>query len=114
MTIFEQIGTTGSYIKVSYKIGIKRRFWFGYKMYDVSNHFYETHLEVKQDGKLVYVPINPRMVLEDVKGRFIVISNIWAKDWLIRDFKNGNESKPGLPVGRAEETPPPATTETTV
>jgi hypothetical protein len=110
--ITENIGSVK--LRLSYWVGIKRRFWFGYKMYHVFNHFYETHLEVKQNGKMVYVPINPRMVLEDIKGRFIVISNIWARDWLIKDFRNGNENKPVLPERRAEETPPPATTEKTV
>ena len=99
---------------MEYTIGIKRRFWFGYTFYKVTNHFYETHIEVKQGGKIVHVPINPRMVLETNQGQFIVISNIWARDWLIKDYKNGNENKPVLLERRAEETPAPAPTETTV
>jgi hypothetical protein len=81
--------------KMKCNIKIKRRFWFGYKTYSVENFFYETHLEIKKretvstpDGPseqvvVTQVPINPRLVLVLEGGRFVVISNIWNRDFKV-------------------------------
>ena len=75
-----------------YTIGVKRRFWFGYKKYLVVKHVSEGWVEC--GPQLERCLIAPRLVLTQVDGALVVVSNIQLRDWVIYpDFKAFKESR---------------------
>lgn len=59
-----------------YRIGIKRRYWFGYKVYRVIGHRTEKITEFGESCA-------PRLILRITSHAQVIISQIDKRDWMI-------------------------------
>lgn len=79
-----------------YTIGIKRRFFFGFKKFYVKGHRMEVDVAMTSfDGRKIIAQISPRLVLNLKDESIVLISNIDQKTWkLYRDFNKPKEVQP--------------------
>lgn len=71
-------------------VGIKRRFWFGYKVFRCKDFFIKGYAELyAQDGTKFEGPISPCLVLKFENGREMHITNIENRDWWSEVYENG-------------------------
>lgn len=80
-------------------IGIKRRFFFGFKKYKVENFYFRKSVKVMEpDGVPAFAEIDMWLVLLCTNGKDVVIPNIEKKQWFIKDLKEikARKSKPQL------------------
>lgn len=71
-----------------YIVGIKRRFWFGFKKYVVNRAFVRGYTTLyAADGTQFEGPIHPYLVLEMRDEKEMYISDIEHRDWYSKEIK---------------------------
>ena len=76
-----------------YTIGIKRKFFFGYRKFVVRHHWTESVIRhsVPGDPAISYRPIQPRLCLEMPDDSVVIVPNIVATEWKVYpDFQRHN------------------------
>jgi hypothetical protein len=76
-----------------YTIGIKRKFFFGYRKFVVNHHWTESVIQHKIPGDeaVSYHQIPARLCLELTEGSVVILPNIVATEWKVYpDFQRRN------------------------
>lgn len=63
----------------SYRLGVKRKWWFGYKVYTVKDHNHMTYIMREELKNLLN--IRPKLNLSLVDGSQISIPDIESRQW---------------------------------
>jgi hypothetical protein len=73
-----------------FQVGIKRRYWFGYKKFKVKAAFVRG-FTVMHDatGMQFDAPIQPYLVLKLLDGTEHYVTDIEHRDWYSKEFKDG-------------------------
>lgn len=75
-----------------YTVGIKRKFWWGYKKYKVLHH--QTSTYISRDELKNVLNIRPRLFLYLADGTELCVSEIESRDWkLYPDYKKVKQSQ---------------------
>lgn len=73
-----------------YEVGIKRRFWFGYKTFIVQKAFIRGYTTMYDPMGMAFdAPIIPYLVLVSLDGTEHYVTDIEHRDWYSKEFKNG-------------------------
>lgn len=82
---------------IRYRVGVKRRFWFGYKVYYVENFFLRGFAKLHDTQGMDFEgPVSPMLVLKLPNNRDLFIGNIENRDWWTEEIKP--HGVPALPV----------------
>ncbi len=79
-----------------FEVGIKRKFWFGYKRFLAKKAFicgYTTLYD--STGMSFEAPMNPYLVIAMPDGTEHYISDIERRDWYSKEIKNGAATPTG-------------------
>ena len=73
-----------------FEVGVKRKFWFGYKSYIVTKAFVRGFTTLYDASDMAFdAPINPYLVMILPDGTEFYVSDIEHRDWYSKEFKNG-------------------------